>query len=47
MEFLDENDYSGIALIGPVIYLTFLQLHPMQLILLSQFCLVAILLTSA
>jgi hypothetical protein len=36
MEFLGGNDFSGIASIGPIIYLTFLQFHPMQLILLSQ-----------
>jgi hypothetical protein len=47
MEFLGGNDCSGIALIGPVIYLTFLQFQPMQLILLSQFCSVAILLAAA
>ena len=36
MEFLDENDCSNIALIGPIIYLNFLQFQPMQLILLLQ-----------
>ena len=36
MEFLGGNDCSSIASIGPIIYLTFLQLHPMKLILLSQ-----------
>jgi hypothetical protein len=47
MEFLDENDCSGIASIGPIVYSTFLQFQPTQLILLysavaiaalSQFC---------
>ena len=47
MEFLDENDCSGIASIGPIAYSTFLQFQPTQLILLysavaiaalSQFC---------
>ena len=36
MEFLGGNDCSGIASIGPIIYSTFLQFQPMQLILLSQ-----------
>jgi hypothetical protein len=36
MEFLGGNDFSGIASISPIIYSTFLQFHPMQLILLSQ-----------
>jgi len=36
MEFLDGNDCSGIASIGPIIYSIFLQFQPMQLILLSQ-----------
>jgi hypothetical protein len=47
MEFLDKNDCSGIASIGPIVYSTFLQFQPTQLILLysavaiaalSQFC---------
>ena len=34
MEFLDENDYSSVALISPIIYLIFLQFQPMKLVLL-------------
>ena len=36
MEFWGGNDYSSVALISPIIYSTFLQFQPMQLILLLQ-----------